>query len=71
MIQRRWFNTLALLCSALSPCDPNDPRAGPERLLWDYNDVHVLDFAPTLRTLAMVSVIDHKLDTAELPHDVR
>lgn len=40
-------------------------------MLWDYNDVHVLDFQPSLRTLAMLTVLKHKLDQSLLPQTLK
>lgn len=54
-----------------SPCDQYDQSAGHDRRLWDYNDVHVLDFEPSLKTLSMMTVMKHNLDMSELPHNVR
>lgn len=39
--------------------------------LLDFNDTQVLDFRPTLKTLAMVSVINNKLDYSTLPRDIK
>lgn len=46
--------------------------AGPVTAsLVDYNDTHVLDFFPTLKTLAIMSVIENNLDQTWLPQEVR
>lgn len=39
--------------------------------LWDYNDLHVLDFKPTLQTLAMMTVLKSKLDISCLPANIK
>uniref|UniRef100_A0A8D8S3I2 Kelch domain-containing protein 3 n=1 Tax=Cacopsylla melanoneura TaxID=428564 RepID=A0A8D8S3I2_9HEMI len=53
---------------------PNDPLFGESNLI-DNDDLHILDFAPTLRTLALVAVIKYNLSTKYLPrqllHEVR
>lgn len=46
---------------------PQDPRPS----LVDYNDTHVLDFFPTLKTLAMMSVIENNLPQIWLPQGIR
>lgn len=45
--------------------DPNDMT------LMDHSDLHVLDFAPTLKTLCLLSVIDARMDISHLPQDIR
>lgn len=57
--------------SICSPCDQFDQSAGHDPQLLDYNDVHVLDFEPSLKTLAMMTVMKHNLDMSDLPHNVR
>ncbi|KAL4237313.1 kelch domain-containing protein 3 [Mactra antiquata] len=44
---------------------------GEEISLMDLCDLHVLDMQPTLKTLAKMVVLDHKLDTSFLPRDIR
>lgn len=39
--------------------------------LVDYNDTHVLDFFPTLKTLAIMTVIENNLDQTWLPQGIR
>lgn len=39
--------------------------------LIDYDDIHVLDFLPSLKTLSIVKVLEHNIDQQWLPHDVR
>lgn len=39
--------------------------------LTDHSDLHVLDFAPTLKTLCQVAVIEYKMDTTCLPQVLR
>lgn len=38
--------------------------------LVDYNDTHVLDFEPSLKTLAILAVIRYNLDIRELPREI-
>ncbi|KAL1462292.1 hypothetical protein WDU94_014138 [Cyamophila willieti] len=45
---------------------PNDPMFGESNLI-DNDDLHVLDFSPSLRTLALVAVIKYNLNTKCLP----
>ncbi|KAH9375292.1 hypothetical protein HPB48_016753 [Haemaphysalis longicornis] len=49
----------------LEEFDPNDLT------LMDHSDLHVLDFAPTLKTLCLLSVIDARMDISHLPQDIR
>ncbi|XP_055836798.1 kelch domain-containing protein 3 [Episyrphus balteatus] len=39
--------------------------------LIDNNDTHVLDFDPSLKTLALLKVVEHRIDTSWLPKEVR
>lgn len=39
--------------------------------LLDFNDTHVLDFRPSLKTLAMQTVLRHNLDYSPLPRDIK
>ncbi|XP_037575963.1 kelch domain-containing protein 3-like isoform X1 [Dermacentor silvarum] len=39
--------------------------------LMDHSDLHVLDFAPTLKTLCLLAVIDARMDISHLPQDIR
>lgn len=39
--------------------------------LVDYNDTHVLDFEPSLKTLAILAVIRLGLDQTDLPRELR
>lgn len=57
--------------SLCSPCETHGPNSGPDGMLWDYNDLHVLDFEPTLKTLAIMSVLKHNLDTSVLPQNLK
>lgn len=43
----------------------------PDQALMDHSDLHVLDFAPTLKTLSLLAVIEARLDTSNLPQDIR
>ncbi|KAI5709830.1 hypothetical protein M8J75_003573 [Diaphorina citri] len=48
---------------------PYDPGFGESNLV-DNDDLHVLDFAPSLRTLSLVAVIAHNLSTRNLPRQL-
>lgn len=37
----------------------------------DYDDTHVLDFEPNLKTLCIMSVIENNLDQTWLPQEIR
>jgi hypothetical protein len=39
--------------------------------LVDYNDTHVLDFDPSLKTLCILTVIRYNLSQTELPRELR
>uniref|UniRef100_A0A1B6DWJ7 Kelch domain-containing protein 3 n=2 Tax=Clastoptera arizonana TaxID=38151 RepID=A0A1B6DWJ7_9HEMI len=39
--------------------------------LMDHDDLHILDFRPSLFLLCLMSVITHRLDTSSLPQDVK
>lgn len=39
----------------------------PERGLYDNNDLHVLDYSPTLKTLCALSVMENQIDYSCLP----
>jgi N-acetylneuraminic acid mutarotase len=56
------------LFGGTSPCTNKQSHAED---LQDHSDLHVLDFAPSLRTLCMVRAIWDGLDTTILPADVR
>lgn len=38
--------------------------------LIDYNDTHVLDFQPSLKTLCIYTVVQNSLNLSELPQDI-
>lgn len=40
-------------------------------LLLDYSDIHVFDFEPTLKTLAIRAVLDYDIDQSLLPQCIR
>ncbi|XP_037024421.1 kelch domain-containing protein 3 [Bradysia coprophila] len=40
-------------------------------LLLDYSDIHVFDFEPTLKTLAIRAVLDYEIDQSLLPQCIR
>lgn len=44
---------------------------GPNQVLMDYNDTHVLDFEPNLKTICIMSVIENNLDQTWLPQEIR
>jgi hypothetical protein len=39
--------------------------------LVDYNDTHVLDFEPSLRTLCILATIRYNLSQVDLPRELR
>lgn len=39
--------------------------------LVDYNDTHVLDFEPSLKTLCILAVIRYNLNQTDLPRELR
>ncbi|XP_055709629.1 kelch domain-containing protein 3 [Phlebotomus papatasi] len=39
--------------------------------LCDFNDTHVLDFEPTLKTLALMTVLEHRIDQSWLPREIK
>lgn len=43
----------------------------PNQPLMDYDDTHVLDFEPNLKTLCIMSVIEKNLDQTWLPQEIR
>ncbi|XP_055371526.1 kelch domain-containing protein 3 [Condylostylus longicornis] len=47
------------------------PMCFSSNSLVDNNDTHVLDFEPTLKTLAILAVIDNRIDFSFLPKEVR
>lgn len=50
----------------------NYPGLEPiESPLMDHNDLFVLDFAPSLKTIAITNVIEHKLNVEALPESIR
>lgn len=63
------------LFGGTSPCPHTNTRiienleSNPERLI-DNSDLHVLDYAPTLKVLSMLVVVDHDLDQSFLPRDI-
>ncbi|ELT93982.1 hypothetical protein CAPTEDRAFT_2628 [Capitella teleta] len=44
---------------------------GSDSDLLDLADLHVLDFAPTLKTLCLLRVLEERQDQSVLPHDLR
>ncbi|XP_074644849.1 kelch domain-containing protein 3-like [Tubulanus polymorphus] len=57
------------LFGGTSPC--TDSSEGTEFNLMDHSDLYVLDMAPSLKTLCQLVVLEHNLDTSNLPHDIR
>ncbi|PSN31632.1 hypothetical protein C0J52_21540 [Blattella germanica] len=52
--------------------DVDDMHAeGLDAKLMDHNDLHVLDFKPSLRTLCLMSVIQNHLSEGWLPVDLK
>ncbi|KAI5636144.1 kelch motif domain-containing protein [Phthorimaea operculella] len=61
------------LFGGTSPC-PNPHSVtrtddNPEKLI-DNSDLHVLDYAPTLKTLSILKVLEYDLDQSYLPRDI-
>lgn len=48
-----------------------EPVEDSEFNLMDHSDLYVLDFYPSLKTLCLISVVDNKLDTTNLPRDLQ
>lgn len=63
-------NFFVCLFGVCSPLD-NDTTSGPNQKLIDYNDTHVLDFNPSLKTLCIGSVIKNNLDQTWLSQGIR
>lgn len=61
------------LFGGTSPPDGSHPHYShtSEFDLIDHSDLHILDFAPSLKTLCKLSVLDHKLDKSCLPKSLR
>ncbi|XP_045768995.1 kelch domain-containing protein 3 [Maniola jurtina] len=66
------------LFGGTSPCNHHnyigirqfdDSDDNPERLI-DNSDLHVLDYSPTLKTLAILAVLEYNLDHSSLPDDI-
>lgn len=53
-----------------SPIMSNTTNTGSPPQLIDYNDTHVLDFQPSLKTLCIFTVVQNNLNQSELPHDI-
>lgn len=53
-------------------CSPYDfDTTGSQNQLLDYNDIHVLDFNPNLKTLSIMTVLENNIDQTCLPQDIR
>lgn len=68
------FDTILFFFSLCSPSnnDSLSPLNSPvSTQLVDYNDTHVLDFEPSLRTLCILAVIRYSLNQAEIPQQLR
>ncbi|CAM9686602.1 kelch domain-containing protein 3 isoform X1 [Lethenteron reissneri] len=59
----------AILFGGTSPCP--EQGMGDEFNLMDHSDLYILDFAPSLKTLCTLAVVQYKLDLSNLPHDIR
>lgn len=49
----------------------NNPVQGLEAKLMDHNDLHILDFAPSLHTLCLLVVIQNHMEETWLPEDIK
>lgn len=58
-----------VLFSSSSPY-PHE-TAQEQAFLIDNNDTNILDFNPSLKTLAMLAVIENRIDTTCLPRELR
>lgn len=54
----------------LSPVELTESNVGLSQL-HDYNDIHVLDFDPNLRTLSIMSVLENNLNMTCLPQTIK
>uniref|UniRef100_A0A1L8DWZ0 Putative host cell transcription factor hcfc1 n=1 Tax=Nyssomyia neivai TaxID=330878 RepID=A0A1L8DWZ0_9DIPT len=50
---------------------PSKQSEQSEQNLCDFNDTHVLDFEPTLKTLALMTVLEHRIDQSWLPREIK
>uniref|UniRef100_A0A2A4K149 Kelch domain-containing protein 3 n=1 Tax=Heliothis virescens TaxID=7102 RepID=A0A2A4K149_HELVI len=63
------------LFGGTSPCPgpsnrvPENVDDNPERLI-DNSDLHLLDYQPSLKTLSILAVLEHNIDTSILPRDI-
>ncbi|XP_033733715.1 kelch domain-containing protein 3-like [Pecten maximus] len=64
------IDTKVFLFGGTSPT-PDTEFTNTEKDLTDHSDLHVLDFAPSLKTLCQIAVIEHKLETQCLPSFLR
>lgn len=62
-------NDTVILFGGTSPAA--EPMEDSEFNLMDHSDLYVLDFYPSLKTLCLIAVVDHKLDTSLLPRDLQ
>ncbi|XP_070505488.1 kelch domain-containing protein 3-like [Chironomus tepperi] len=53
------------------PSSNSSSNSSAPALLIDYNDTHVLDFSPSLKTLSILAVLKYNLDQSDLPQEVR
>jgi len=58
-------NSILFILFITSPCTNSSTN------LMDYNDTHVLDFEPTLKTLAIMTVLENNIDQTWLPQEIR
>ncbi|XP_038075692.1 kelch domain-containing protein 3-like [Patiria miniata] len=60
-----------ILFGGTSPKAKTIPGGSDDVNLMDLADLHILDFAPTLKTLCKVAAVRYQLDTTCLPLDIR
>ncbi|XP_022094720.1 kelch domain-containing protein 3-like [Acanthaster planci] len=60
-----------IMFGGTSPKDTPIPGGSDDENLMDLADLHILDFAPSLKTLCKVAVIRYQLDISCLPLDIR
>lgn len=65
------IDTKVFLFGGTSPTRPDTGSIDTERDLTDHSDLHVLDFAPSLKMLCQMAVIEHKLEIQCLPRCLR
>lgn len=53
------------------PESPDELDTNKAEGLIDNSDMHILDFSPSLKTLAICTVLENKLDQMSLPLDIQ